>query len=178
MTIPTDTLSQPGLAGDSTPATATGPEYSQALNAALRFLSYRPRSEAEVRRRLSRRYFPPIIDRVILFLQQNRYLDDAAFAQLWRRGREQRRPRGRRALQQELRQLGVEREVIEEALEGFDAPANAYKAGQKLAARLVDKDAALDLFRHKVGAHLQRRGFEYSVVTETVNRLWQELAGD
>lgn len=153
-------------------------QYPEALNAALRLLSYRPRSVAEVRRRLARKWPPPVIDRVILFLQEHNYLDDAAFAQLWRRGREQRKPRGQRALQQELRQLGVAREVIEEALEDFDAPANAYNAGQKLAARLVGRGADAEQFRRKVSAHLQRRGFDYGVIAATTRRLWAENAGD
>lgn len=164
---------------DSLSLAAPSPEseYPAALNAALRLLSYRPRSVAEVRRRLAKKWPPPVIDRVILFLQEHNYLDDAAFAQLWRRGREQRKPRGQRALQQELRQLGVDREVIEEALEGFDAPANAYKAGQKLAARLAGQGVAAELFRRKVSAHLQRRGFDYGVTAATVRQLWAEQAG-
>ncbi len=178
MTIPKNTPASPGWAEDSAPASASGKEYPQARDAALRFLSYRPRSEAEVRRRLSRHYCPRVIDQVILFLQQNRYLDDAAFAQMWRRSREQRRPRGRRALQQELMQFGVDRDIIEEALEGFDAAANAYKAGQRPAARLAAKGSPPDVFKRKIGAHLRRRGFKCSVITETVNRLWQELVGD
>ena len=157
---------------------ASGKEYPKALNAALHFLTYRPRSESEVRRRLSRRYLPDVIERVILFLRQNRYLDDAAFAQLWRRSREQSRPKGRRAVEYELRQFRVDREVIEEALEGFDDRANAYKVAQKPAARLAAKDSSREVFRRKIGALLQRRGFGYSVVAETVDRLWQESAGD
>ncbi len=173
--MPTNPPSPPGLADDSSAAGDLGKDYSNTLSAALRFLSYRPRSETEVRRRLSHRHLPQAIDRVIFLLKQNRYLDDAAFAELWRRSREQRRPRSRRALQQELRNFGVEPEVIEKALEGFDSAANAHRAGQKPAARLAAKGASPDLFRRKIGAHLQRRGFEYSVATETVNRLWQEL---
>lgn len=161
---------------DETPSIES--QYPDALNAALRFISYRPRSVAEVRRRLSQKWPPPVIDRVIEFLQEHSYLDDAAFAQLWRRGREQRKPRGQRALQQELRQLGVDREVIAEALEGFDAPANAYKAAAKPAARLAGKGVSEELFRRKVSGLLQRRGFDYSVISATVNQLWAEAAAN
>ena len=153
-------------------------QYPDALNAALRFIAYRPRSVAEVRRRLTRQWPPPVIDRVIQFLQEHSYLDDAAFAQLWRRGREQRKPRGQRALQQELRQLGVDREVIAEALAGFDASANAYKAAAKPAARLLAKGVDGEQFRRKVSGLLQRRGFDYSVISATVNQLWPETAAD
>lgn len=153
-------------------------QYPAALSAALRFIAYRPRSVAEVRRRLARQWPPPVNDRVIHFLQENNYLDDAAFAQLWRRGREQRKPRGQRALRSELRQLGVDREIIDETLADFDAPTNAYKAAAKPAARLLSKGVDAEQFRRKLSAHLQRRGFDYSVITPTVNQLWNETAAN
>ena len=53
-------------------------------DAALHLLSYRPRSEAEVRRRLARRYSIELIERVIAMLREHHYLDDAAFAGYWR----------------------------------------------------------------------------------------------
>ena len=160
----------------SNQAGPAGEDYSAAFAAALYFLSYRPRSEHEVRRRLARNYPAPVIERVMASLQQYGYLDDAAFAQLWRRAREQRRPRGVRALQQELRQFGVAKEVIAEALEGYDSEGNAYRAALKPARRLAAKGESPELFRRRLSAHLLRRGFEYSVVSGTVNRLWQELA--
>ena len=153
-----------------------GAEYLAAMNAALRFLSYRPRSEAEVRRRLARRFEPSIIESAVAFLKENRYLDDAAFAQLWRRSRERSRPKGPRVLEQELRRFGVSREIIAETLEDFDAGDNAYRAGRKAAEKLINKGSNSEEFRRKIGARLQRRGFDYGVVSETVNRLWQELA--
>lgn len=153
-------------------------QYPAALNAALRFIAYRPRSVAEVRRRLARQWPPLVSDRVIQFLQEHNYLDDAAFAQLWRRGREQRKPRGQRALRSELRQLGVDREIIDETLEDFDAPSNAYKAAAKPAARLLAKGVDAEQFRRKLSTHLQRRGFDYSVITPTIHRLWNETAAD
>lgn len=153
-------------------------QYPAALSAALRFIAYRPRSVAEVRRRLARQWPPPVSDRVIQFLQEHNYLDDASFAQLWRRGREQRKPRGQRALRSELRQLGVDREIIDETLEDFDASANAYKAAAKPATRLLSKGVAAEQFRRKLSAHLQRRGFDYSVITPTIHRLWNETAAN
>ena len=149
------------------------PPFQQAQDAALRFLSYRPRSEAEVRRRLSRHYPPELIERVIAALREQRYLDDVTFARYWRDNREQHRPKGQVALRQELYRLGVPRETVEEALEGFDAEANAYRAGSKLARRLAGID--YPTFRQRVSGYLQRRGFGSAVVRETVARLWREL---
>ena len=75
-----------------------GPEsgYGAAVDAACHFLSFRSRSEAEVRRRLTRRFPPELVDRVIEALRNKKYLDDEEFAQRWRLQRERFQPRGRR----------------------------------------------------------------------------------
>jgi SOS response regulatory protein OraA/RecX len=75
-------------------------------------------------------------------------------------------------LRSELRQKGIDPDVVAEALDGVDEEAAAYRAAQKKAARLgtVDRDD----FRTKLSAVLRRRGFSYEVTERTVNRLWQE----
>jgi SOS response regulatory protein OraA/RecX len=76
-------------------------------------------------------------------------------------------------IRQELQKLGVDREVIREALSGFDSSANAYQAGSKYASKL-SVDNAWD-FRRKLGGFLHRRGFEGDVLGQTVERIWGEL---
>ena len=147
--------------------------YEKAKNAALRLLAYRSRSEKEVRRRLQGRFTDEAIDRTLSDLRHQGLLDDAAFAREWREQRERFRPRGAGVIRQELRRLGVDSEVIREALSGFDTDANAYRAGSRYAAKLPVEDAAA--FRRKLGGFLHRRGFEGEVVGQTVERLWREL---
>jgi len=149
-------------------------DYLAARSTALRLLGYRGRSEAEVRRRLSPRYNVQTIERVITSLTEQGYLDDAAFAAQWRSSRERRRPRGKSLLRQELLGKGIPEETIKEALEDFDGLGNAYRAGQSLALRLAGED--FTKFRQRLWSLLQRRGFEGSVIRETVRTLWQELA--
>ena len=147
-------------------------DYVSATRAALRLLSYRARSEAEVRRRLSHRHRAHTIQSVIETLKAQGYLDDAAFARQWRSQRERRRPRGQALLRQELTRLGVSAEVVRDALEDFNAGDNAYRAALGLATRLAGKDQPE--FRRRLWAHLQRRGFDHAVIGETVQALWQE----
>ena len=148
-------------------------QYVNAKNAALRLLSYRARSEEEVRRRLRGRFTGEAIDRTLSALRRQGLLDDAAFAREWRDQREKFRPRGPNVIRQELLRLGVDREVIKDALSDFDASANAYQAGSRYAAKLPTQDAGA--FRRKLGGFLHRRGFEGEVLGETVERLWREL---
>ena len=68
--------------------------FAKAKGEALRLLTYRARSQAEVRRRLAKRYSGEVIERVIVELLGQRLLDDAAFALEWRQQREPARVTG------------------------------------------------------------------------------------
>jgi regulatory protein len=84
------------------------------LEAALRFLEVRSRSVAEVRRRLTGAgYQPALVDGAIERLLELGLLDDEAFARLWIESRDRARPRGERAIRQELGQKGVDRVTVD-----------------------------------------------------------------
>jgi regulatory protein len=150
----------------------------QAKDAALRLLSYRARSEAEVRRRLSRRYPPDVIEKVISNLHQTGQLDDETFTRFWVQNREQHRPRSRKVIRQELLRLGVSGDLVRETLEGFDEEANAYRAGWKVGQRLASRSDSEEQFRQRLSEYLKRRGFGYGVTVATVNQIWHELGAD
>ena len=150
----------------------------RALDAALRFLGVRPRSEREIRDRLARHEFAPqIVDRVIERLRELDLVDDAAFAEYWIDQRRTHRPRGGRLLKQELRLKGVDVEVAAAALSTDDDETDgAYRAATRKAQslRLLDERT----FRQRLGAFLQRRGFSYETCRTVVTRLWNELRAD
>ena len=147
------------------------------VDAACRYLSYRPRSEFETRVWLGRKgYGGRAIESTLSTLKAKGLLDDLAFARFWRESRESSSPRSRAALRSELRRKGVDPDVVAEALDGVDEEAAAYRAAQKKAARLATVDH--DDFRTRLSAVLKRRGFSYEVTEHTVNRLWQESVKD
>jgi regulatory protein len=87
----------------------------QAVDRALNYLSFRPRSREEVRRYLRRKETPPdIIEAALARLDRLDFVNDRAFASFWIENREQFNPRGAHALKNELRMKGVEREVVDE----------------------------------------------------------------
>jgi regulatory protein len=142
--------------------------------AALNYLSFRPRSRREMRDYFRRRGTDPEIgDQVIERLERNGFLDDREFARFWVENRQTFRPRGSRALRVELRQKGIEGEIVEEALTDIgDEDAIAREAG----ARKLRSFASLDereFFRRMVG-FLQRRGFPYEVSARVTRGLWEE----
>jgi regulatory protein len=154
------------------------PAAVSALDVALRFLGARPRSEAEVRRRLARAgHAPEAIEPVLAQLRKRGLLDDAAFADYWLAQRHQFRPRGQRLLQAELRQHGVAAELASSAAAtaSDSAAEDAYRAALKRARQLSAAYADERTFRARLGQHLARRGFDWDTITATVERLQREL---
>lgn len=151
--------------------------WQKAYAAALNFLSYRPRSEDEVRRYLIRRKVSPnLSERLLARLRQNKLIDDEEFARYWVENRETFSPRSGRALRSELRSKGIDDDTIASNISGDDSEA-AYHAAQKKERTLTSADR--ETFRRKLLSFLQRRGFGYDTARETVDRVWRErIAGD
>ena len=149
----------------------------RAVDRALNYLSFRPRSREEVRRYLRRKETPPeIIDAALARLDRLDFVNDHNFAEFWIGTREQFSPRGARALKNELRMKGVDREVVNELVDDEQDGERALRAGRKKAMLLVNiPDMDYATFRNRLGSFLQRRGFGYEVTTRTVRALWKEL---
>ena len=152
-------------------------ERARAFESALVFLSYRPRSEREVRDRLARKQVPPsAIDQAIERLRRLGLVDDEAFARYWVEQRQTHRPRGARLLRQELFQKGIARETSAGAVEAGDdqlAPEEAaYRAAERRARSLRAADERE--FTTRLGQFLLRRGFDYETARAACRRLWQE----
>jgi regulatory protein len=150
--------------------------YQRCLNAAIRYLGYRPRSESEVRQRLLKRGFASnVTENTLIRLKEQGLVDDAAFARFWKENRESFSPRSRRLTRLELRRKGVAADVIEAVVDEIDESDSAYRTATVKARRLPLAD--YQLFRHRLGAYLGRRGFGYDIINETVARVWKERGG-
>jgi len=149
----------------------------QAVNTAAHFLSYRPRSEQEIRRHLKEKETPAgVIDAAIEKMTAMGYLDDAAFARYWVENRSQFKPLSHRALRQELRQKGLSDAVIDETLGELSESELAYKAATTQLRKLHNR--SMREFKTKMNAFLQRRGFSYSTTQDVVRRLIESLETD
>ena len=149
----------------------------KAYNSAVRFLTYRPRSVAEVRQNLQKKeYDPAIIEAVIEKLEGYGFLNDVAFAEYWLEQRETFKPRGRMALQQELRQKGVEPKIIDQVLKELNEDDAALQAATRKARSL--SQLPKELFQQKLGQFLQRRGFHYETIRHATEEAWRQLNED
>lgn len=149
-------------------------EVEKAKDRVLRLLARRPYSVTEIRRYLRRhRYSETVEAAVVDYVVEAGYADDEAFAEFWVEQRETFRPRSQRALQYELRGKGLDRELIDSALETYDETDAARRLAQKKGWRW--QRLAEDEFRNKLGSYLQRQGFPYDIVREVVDESWQAL---
>ena len=147
--------------------------FQRCLDAAVHYLSYRPRGEAELRARLTQRGFAgDIQDAVIIKLRDQGLVNDSAFAQFWKDNRDTFRPRSKWLTGLELRRKGVDTEIIDRVVDTIDDKANAYNAAQNKARQLSGAD--YPTFQRRLGGYLQRRGFNSSVIKGTLERIWQE----
>lgn len=148
-------------------------KFDRCLNAALLYLSYRPRGEAELRQRLSRRGFAKETQNsVINRLTEDGLINDEIFAQFWKDARDYYKPSSKWVTRQELKQKGISSEIIEQVVSTIDEEDNAYRAALEKAKRLSGAD--FETFSRKTGSHLQRRGFSSSVIKHALNKAWED----
>ena len=148
-----------------------------AHEAALRLLSYRARSEREVRTRLARNGIgPDVIEEEVSRLREVGLLDDAAFARMWVEERGQLAPRGTRLLRNELRAKGIASPSIAEATKAVDDEAAALVLARERGARIGPVTYAE--FRRRVGGFLQRKGFDHEAASAALRKVWAEGRGE
>jgi len=154
-------------------ALARSNHFQRCLNAAFRYLSYRPRSESELRGRLHQRGFDgDNVDTVITRLKEQGLVDDMAFAQFWKDNRESFSPRSRRLTSLELKRKNVANDIIDQVVNIIDDDDSAYRAALSKARSLPQTD--YQSLRRRLGTYLERRGSSYGVINHTVERIWQE----
>jgi len=147
--------------------------FYRCLNAAIHYLSYRPRSEFEIKERLRRRGFDDnTIESVIAKLREQGLVDDASFARFWQENRDSFSPRSQWLTKLELKQKGVTDDIIAQVIDAIDDDDSAYRAALSKAQRLSQAD--YQSFRRRLGEYLKRRGFGYGVINHTIERLWSE----
>ncbi len=138
----------------------------------LRLLTARARTRAELEGQLAKRGYPDDVSATVLDrLAHVGLVDDADFAEQWVRSRRVHAGKGKRALAAELRNKGVDSEVIASALADIDAGAERQRAEQLIRDKLRREklgDDDLKLTRRLVGM-LARRGYPQTMAFDVVS---------
>ena len=153
------------------------PELSEelAFTYCVRRLTSAPHTEHNLRTKLRERgYEDGVIDAVLARLRRIGYVDDAQFAVQWVRSRARTKALAEPLLRQELRQKGLDDELIEAALreagDGADQERRALELLERKIPRTLPTDRAeLDKLKRRLGGILARKGYDGSRVWRLVD---------
>lgn len=149
-------------------------EFEVAYQKTLNFLGYRSRSAVELKQYLRKNNIKPDnAQRIIDKLRQSNLINDRQFASTWVENRSEHRPRGARLLAIELKQFGIDPEIIQDSITGIDEEALAYQAALKQS-RKYERLEWVE-FRKKMFGFLSRRGFNYDTSNEIIRQVWNEI---
>lgn len=148
-------------------------EFSHAKTLAFRYLKIRERSVGEMREKLTLKNVPKaVIDSIIEYLISKKFLDDRSFAKNWIRYR-QARPFGPQRIRLELRQKGIDEEIIVKELSAAFDGLDQEEVVTELASRRAVRYRAEDPIKRKkkVFDFLARRGFSLDMIKKAIKSI-------
>ena len=146
-------------------------EFQKTLDKLLKFATLRPRSEKEIKDWFKRKKVHESIHKELFNrLKRLELLDDAQFALWWVGQRNQFKPRGKRALESELRMKGIKKEVIAAVLSEFKI--DEVKIAKALLAKKAYKWQHLPSRdgRQKMAQFLARKGFNWEIIEKVLKK--------
>ncbi len=137
----------------------------KALSLAIKYLTYRQRSEAELINYLDRKSFGnKVINYVLNETKQYGYIDDLKYTQDFISSR-QRKGHGFKRIRYELQQKNIDGNIIDEAIaEYFDPADELERAKHLIENRKRKSNEADEKWIKRQAAFLQRRGFDNNIV--------------
>lgn len=152
--------------------------WHKARESALRCLTYRAYSAAEIKQKLMNKgYTAEDVARAVVWLLEYGYLDDRKLAANYIESRMG--IYGFRRIQAELKRRGIDEQCIfeewEQAAEGRTLEESLYHLAQKQMSKYSEGDSRK--IRQKIMRYLLRKGFSYEEVDKTIGRLLREENG-
>lgn len=143
--------------------------YDETLTHVYRFLSIRPRSEAEMRQYLNKRHATgPVQEKIMEFLLSQNLINDHDFTAWWIDQRTKFRPKGKRFIEMELKQKGIPQDIIDS--HNIQTQTQLDTA-RKLIEQKLPRYSNLpkrEIYQ-KLSAHLQRRGFDWDTIKRSID---------
>ena len=144
-------------------------EFQKTLDKLLKFATFRPRSEKEIKDWFKRKKVHESIHKELFNrLKKLELIDDTKFARWWVGQRNEFRPRGKRALEAELRMKGIAKEIIMRVLS--ETEVDETKIARELLAKkaykwkgLPKREASL-----KISQFLARKGFGWEIIRKVL----------
>lgn len=146
-------------------------EFSKARNKAFKLLSYRERTIKEIKDRLRKKdYKDDIIEKVVNYLLDNDYLNEARFAEMWIRSRKKHHPRGRKLIYKELNNKGVDQKIINSALNQHLSDQDELEMAEYLKEKWLRRRTEEDSSSYKLKNYLANKGFSYDLIYKVTDK--------
>jgi len=140
----------------------------------LRLLSRRIYSRYEISGKLKNKGYPEkIIANLIFWLENNNYINDEFFAEMWTQFRLKNKPIGKYRLNQELRIKGIKKEIIQKVIDKTYNEIDEITLARNLIEKKIEssKIKNIKIDPKKIYNFLLRRGFSGEVSKNIYNEL-------
>jgi len=147
-------------------------QFEKAKNLALNYIALRMRSNKEVRTYLKRKNIPiNVIERVIQYCSEKKYLDDYTFAEAFTRDQLNLNKAGVFKIRSSLRNKGVSAEIIDSVVEELINKDEQLYLAVKLGKRKLRSLTKDTKKKQKIYRFLFQKGFTIEVVNEALKIL-------
>lgn len=149
-------------------------DFEKFYKASVRYLSFRPRSEKELRDYLKKKKCDDLTaKRILESLQRDKFINDEEFVRWWVEQRTILKPKASRVIKYELKQKGIARELIDSFFENDqDSPADletAIKLAEKKLRTIHDQTDKYKV-REKLGRYLASKGFDWDTIKAAIDQ--------
>jgi regulatory protein len=150
-------------------------DFEKFYKAAIRFLSFRPRSEKELRDYLTKKKCDDLTaKRIIESLTRDKFLNDEEFVRWWVEQRTILKPKASRVIKFELKQKGIAKELIDNFFENEESSTSDFTKALNLAEKKMVRLGKIEDKRkvyEKLGRFLASKGFDWDTIKEVIDRL-------
>lgn len=139
-------------------------ELEKVYTRAIKYLSYRNRSEKETRDHLLKKKIPEdLINPIIKLLREHKFLDDRKFAEWWIEQRQEFKGKSKMIIKSELFQKGVDKLLIEELLDNNQGDLKTatliYKKNKYKFDRIDGEER-----KNKIANFLRLKGYNWDII--------------
>ena len=151
-------------------------DFEKFYKAAIRYLSFRTRSEKELSDYLIKKKCDELTaKRIIASLMRDKFLNDEEFVRMWIRERTLIKPKAIRVIKMELKQKGISREIIDFAMKNDEGlMINDLETALKLIEkklRTIHDQSDKYKVKEKLGRYLASKGFDWDTIKAAIDQV-------
>lgn len=148
-------------------------QIAKAFNRALHFLSFKMRSESEVKKKLlDLEYGEAVVLEAIVKLKRLGFLDDEAFSEAVMLTQKNTSGKGPKAIKQELMKKGVGKELQEQVLEQYSEE-EQFAVAKKLAEKAARSNRSIPpaQLKQRIQNALARKGYGFGLINSVLEEI-------